>query len=148
MAGTHKKAHALAGEMHSELRLRGAVALAESGIVSLTVDTDGDPLIVLGDGLAGTQSAIVKVRPIDWPLAKNIVDMPEEVYTPHVIQILVETGNFLDWPLKLMVFGVAFGKGTRVEYYEDAAPLTSGGIDPANLVASFEASAQYPLWGQ
>src|SRR6266566_10098549 len=87
---TTRKALAMADELVSELKQR-QTALA----VALTYDTDGSPLIRLGTGVASTTGApnagaLIKVQPISWPLAKDVLGLSAEMFHPHVVKVNVE----------------------------------------------------------
>lgn len=142
---TTKKAVDLAFDYVSELNQRSTLA------ASISYDTDGSPLIKVGDGSAGDKGGIVKYAPIDWP-AKDILGLTSQIYTPHVCQIAVEAVSSAgaepnDWATKVLLLGLALSRGTRVEIYESAngtAP-SAATIDAANLKATWEASAQFPM---
>lgn len=149
---TSKKALALADEIVSELRQRQS-ALA----VTVSYDSDSNPLVRLGTGTAGQPGALFKVQPIDVPAAvapKDVLGLTESIYTPHVIKVGTEANaTATDIALltnKLLALGLAVSKGTKVEWYESATGDSPDADDfiAGNLKATFEASAQYPLAGQ
>lgn len=148
---TSAKAIALARSIASELRLRqSALAVAES------FDSDGSPLVKLGTGSIGAAGGLIKVRPQDWPLAKDILGLTASIYSPHVIQLVTEanyegaTDNVLDIntpAVLLLLLGEALSKGCRVEWYQsangnapDASDITSG-----NLKASWDPSFEHGM---
>lgn len=149
MAAT-KKALALAEDIASELKLR-QTALP----VSVSADTDGNPLVFLGTGVAGTKNTIFKVLNVVWPLAKDILGLESQVFTPHVIRVGFEAPtttaaadtdpNTLQD--KLLSLAVALSRGTRVEVYESAAGDSPDADDliAGNLKASYEPSFQYGI---
>lgn len=143
------KARALAAELASELKLRlPSLAISEDN------DSDSLPLIKIGDGTAGSKSALIKVAPQDWPLAKDILGLTANVFTPHTIKLVVE-GNktsgagadVLTWAERLPILGAIVARGCRVEVYETAngnAPDATD-ITAANLKATFDASAVHGM---
>jgi hypothetical protein len=146
---TTKKALAMAEELVSELKQRQS-ALA----VAMSFDTDGNPLVKLGSGTAGQKNALIKIMPIDWPLAKDILGLASPVYTPHKVMVAFEANpaggagaDVNDWPTLLVALGSALAKGARVEVYESANGDSPDADDliAANLKASFDPSVQYPM---
>ena len=121
------KAIAMAHELADKLKLRfSTLTVAES------FDSDGFPLITIDDGApaTGEASMIVKVMPIDWPLAKDILGNAANIYTPHKILLGTEsnfagtTDNVADYLTRqqlLNIVGEIVLRGTAVEWYETAA---------------------------
>jgi hypothetical protein len=149
---TTKKALALADELASELKQRQtALAVAQS------FDTDGNPLIQVGAGTAGAKGGLVKIKPIDWPLAKDILGLQAEVYTPHVIQLGVEANpaggagaDVNDRVTELLLLATLVTRGTRVEVYETAsgtapAANATNTFAAGNFKAAYDASVQFPM---
>jgi hypothetical protein len=147
---TTKKAVAMAEELVSELKQRTKLAVA------LSFDTDQNPLVQVGTGAPGAKGALIKVMPVDWPLAKDVLGLASPVYSPHKILVAFEaitvsnTGADTDpntWEEKLLVLGAVLSKGTRVEVYESAAGDSPDADDmvPANLKAAFNPSVQYGM---
>lgn len=147
---TTKKALAMAEELVSELKQRQS-ALA----VVMSFDTDGNPLVKIGSGAVGAKGGLVKIMPIDWPLAKDILGLASQVYTPHKILLAVEANEAAavaeadvnDWQTKLTMLGALLARGTRLEVYESANGTgpTVGTMIPGNLKGAYDPSAQYPL---
>ena len=146
---TTAKALAIANDLASELKQRQtALAVAQS------FDTDGNPLIQVGAGTAGSKGGLIKVKPIDMPWAKDILGNAAEVYTPHVIQLGLEANpaggagaDVNDRGTSLLLYAILATRGTRVEVYESAngtAP-TSATLVSANLKGSYDASVQFPM---
>lgn len=146
---TTKKALVTADELANELKLRQS-ALA----VAVTFDTDGNPLVKVGTGVAGSKGGLFKILPIDWPLAKDILGLASQVYTPHVVRLVVE-GNASagagadvnDWTTLIALLGCGLSRGMRFEMYEtpngnapDPTDFVSG-----NLKTAFEPNVQYPM---
>lgn len=147
---TTKKALAMADELVSELLQRQS-ALA----VSLSYDTDSNPLVRVGAGSIGAKGALIKVMPISWPLAKDVLGLTAEVFTPHVVRLNVEANpaggagaDINTWTEQLLLVAACVAKGCRTEVYvstNGTAPNATDINDSAKLVASFEPSAQYPM---
>lgn len=140
-----QKAVDIAADLVSNWKLRlSALALTQ------TIDTDGCPVIQLGAGTAGSNSALIKVLPFTTFLS-DALGNPQPVYGPHTIQIATEadpaggagadpvTANTI-----LQVFGEALRKGARVQWYQSAngtAPTVST-LVAGNLVSSFDSLYQ------
>lgn len=149
---TTKKALAMADELISDLNQRQSALT-----VSLSYDTDSNPLVKVGTGTAGQPGALIKVMPISWPLAKDILGLTAEIFTPHVIRLNVEanfagtTDNVADintWAQQLLLVAAVVSKGARVEVYLSAngtAPNATDINTATLMVASYESNAQYPM---
>jgi hypothetical protein len=147
---TTKKALAMAEELVSELRQRQK-ALA----VALSYDTDGSPLVKVGDGGNGDAGALIKIMPISWPLAKDILGLDAQMFHPHVVKLGVELNNvggggadINTWAIQLLIVAACVSKGARVEVYGSAngtAPNVADLANAAKLAAVYEPSAQYPM---
>jgi hypothetical protein len=149
---TTKKALAMAEELVSELKQRQS-ALA----VALSYDTDGNPLVKVGSGVAGTKGGLIKIMPISWPLAKDVLGLSAEMFHPHVVRLNVEanyagtTDNVADintWVEQLLLVGVVISKGARVEVYlstNGTAPNATDINDATKMVAAWENNQQYPM---
>lgn len=119
-----------------------------SSVHDMSFDTDGNPLILIDDGspAAGEKNWVIKVRPIDWPLAKDVLGNSALMFTPHVVQFVTEanpTGgagaDVLAPADMLPVMGEILLVGAQVEWYQSAngvAP-TAAAIISGNLKASF-----------
>jgi hypothetical protein len=143
---TTQKALELARAIREALALR----LATNSVVvdsDISFDTDESPYFQVGTGIAGAKGGIIKVRPIVWPLAKDIFGNTATIFTPHVIQIVTE-GNPIggggadvnDYPTLIAMLGEAIVHGTKVEWYMTAntvAPVAAS-IIAGNLKASFD----------
>jgi hypothetical protein len=148
-----KKAFALADSLAQELTLRLAPLS-----VAVVVDTDTDllPLVKVGPQTAGSQSALIKIVPQDFPLAKDILGLQATIFTPHKAQIVLEANqagtadniaDFVSWPVKLPVLAAVVGLNTRVELYESATGNAVGPEDiiSGNLKASFDHDPRYGM---
>jgi hypothetical protein len=146
---TTKKAQALAGDLASDLALRFGTSLA----VTQLNDTDGNPLVRVGSGTAGQPGALIKVMPVSWPLATDVLGLPQQVYTPHVIIVsweapTAQAGADADpnsLQTKLTLLGDCALKGTRLELWTTAAGTAPAPGALGTLQASFEPSVQYPM---
>lgn len=150
--GTTKYALASAAELAEELGMR-LPALA----ISQTFDTDGSPLIQIGAGTAGSAGGIVKISPISWPNATDILGLAQQIYTPHVIKVGLEANyaattdnvadvNTLDTIMKIL--GSVALRGSQVQVYQSAngtAPSATTLADATKLVSTFVPNLQYPF---
>jgi hypothetical protein len=127
MATTYK-AQAIAHQLADWLkaRLNGTPANLVEGFSS----ADQNPYILINDGSPATLEAnfVIKVMPIAWPTAQDILGLAQIQYTPHVIQLVTEadtTAGAAADPFtraQLMnVLGQIQQMGTQVEWYETAA---------------------------
>jgi hypothetical protein len=99
-------------------------------------DTSGLPTLLIGAGTAGSQSAFIRVKPID-SIGTDSFGNAQRSFGPHAIQIVVETSTIADVALlteanKLFVMGEAMGRGTRVELYMSA---NGNAVDVADIVS-------------
>lgn len=119
-------------------------------------DTDGNPLILVGAGTAGQANAVIKVKAISWPLAKDILGLDSTVYVPHVVQLCTEanfagtTDNVADTlnPQQLLDILTEVTKlGSKVEWYQTASGTapTAAGITGSNLKASIDPNLYWPM---
>lgn len=128
MATTYK-AGAIAHELADRLKVR---TLGNSQGVSESVDSnDSNPTITIGTLASTNRCALLKVKPVDWPLVKDVLGLAQNVYTPHVIQILIEAAPLggLTTADKLDLLAQVASMGTIVEIYETA----SGGFVSGDL---------------
>ncbi|NDD54170.1 hypothetical protein EBZ39_09885 [bacterium] len=147
---TSAKALALAQSLADSLKRRLTLA------VTLSFDADQNPLIRVGTGVAGTDGGLIKVSPIDWPLAKDVLGLDSPVYTPHVIKVCFEAAkaiagpaisNPVTWKTRLALLAEAAVRGTRLEVFEsdaDSAPASSDMV-AGKLRAAQEASPEYGM---
>lgn len=149
---TTQKAISLARDLAEEIQKR-----LPTMTVATSFDSDGNPLVSVDDGspASGEASALIKVRPIDWPLAKDALGLASQVYTPHVIQLATEanyaatTDNVADNLTRaqlLAILGPCLQKGCRVEWYEETygTPPAASTITGSKLKASYE-NLYYPM---
>lgn len=147
---TTKKALAMAEELVSELKQRQS-ALA----VALTYDSDQNPLIRVGSGANGAAGGLIKIMPIVWPLAKDVLGLSAEMFHPHVVRLNVEANaaggagaDINTWAVQLLLVAACVSKGARTEVYESTngtAPNATDINDATKLKATWEPSSQYPM---
>lgn len=148
---TSAKASKMSAELADRLKIRpGLSALT----VRESVDTDGNPLILVGAGSAGGENAVVKTKPVVWSLATDVLGLAANIYTPHVMQVVTEanpTGGSGADPLSaadlLSLIAQCSAMGCIVEWYQSAAGVapTAAAIITANLKATYYPDARYPL---
>jgi hypothetical protein len=115
--------------------------------VTNSFDANGDPLIQVGAGTAGTASCLIRVAPNRGSqLFKDIVGNAQPVYANHVIQIAIEdisgAGAF---PLGLVnqfaILGEIMKRGFKVELYKSANGTAASVTilnDATKLIATFQ----------
>lgn len=144
---TTKKALALADEIADALKKRMSLTVAQS------FDTDGNPLIKVGTGTAGDPGGLLKIRPVDWPLAKDILGNNATMFVPHVAQLVTEAnatagaGADINTPAQLLpLLAEPVARGIKLEWYNSAngnAPDPTD-ISASNLKATYD-SLYWPL---
>lgn len=119
-----------------------------------TTGTAGDPVITLGSLAAGSQSAFIRIVP-EATLQLNSVGQAAPVYTPHIVQVVLETSTIANVALmlesnKFPLFHVLDKTGCKVELYMTANTnaVEETDITSANLKASLVASLYFPLTAQ
>lgn len=141
---TTQKAIDIAQRIYDELVVR-----YPSLTVSLNTHTDGHPYILLNDGTPATTefAAVIKVRPMEWSLAKDVLGNTAQIYVPTVIQLCTEenaSGGAVPVDATaatlLPLLGVLLNKGCVFEWYCNTAgdDPEIGDITGANLKASFK----------
>lgn len=135
-----KKAQVLAHNLASELKIRSTLAIVEG------YDTNGDPTITVGDGVAGHRNAVIRVKSISWPLAQDALGLADSVYAVNVMQVCTEanptSGAGADILLnqdQLDLMLCIGRRGTTVEWYvstNGTAPATAQ-MTSGNLQASY-----------
>lgn len=145
------KSIALRAELADELKKRfSALAVVEG------FDANGNPSLTMGAGVAAGRNAIIIVKAIDWPLAKDVLGLPATVFNPHVIQMVTEGevtagagADALTTSDVLALFSVISKRGTRVEHYESAAGVapTAAAAIAGNLKASYEPDLYFTMKG-
>lgn len=142
------KSRAIANSLAGAFKLRLSLAVAES------FDTDQNPLIKLGSGSIGAAGALIKVKPQDWPEAKDILGLAANIYSPDIIQIVMESNpaggagaDINSMAVLLPILAQCAIYGCKMEVYlsangnaPDASDIVSG-----NLAASFQPSAEHGM---
>lgn len=137
-----KKAQALSREIGDKLKKRlSALTFVQS------FDTDSNPVWTIGPDTTTTQSAIIKIKPTDWTLAKDALGNAANMYANHTVQLVTEksvigtgAGDYLTLPTLLALLGEILSLGCKVEWYQDTngtAP-TLADITAAKLIASYD----------
>lgn len=148
MANSYK-AVAFRDQLNSDLALRLSALARTKGF-----DASNNPTLLVGAGTAGSQSAFIRVKQLD-SINVDVLGLAQNVFTPHVVQLVLEMSTVTDCPLMIMqnlapLMGELLKMGCRLEVYETAnttAP-TVAGIIAGNLKATFDGHIQYPLAGQ
>jgi hypothetical protein len=117
-----------------------------------TVDSDGNPApcLQIGAGTAGTASAFIKIKP-EAAWGKDVLGLTQNVFTPHIVQMVVENLAAGTFPLTLAklgeIWGVLTGQGTKAELYvrANASAAVETDITTGNLVLSYQPHLNYPL---
>lgn len=97
-------------------------------------DTDGAPLLRVGAGTAGSQSALVKVKDIPQ-IGKDSLGLAQETFCPEVVQVVLEESTIANVALmtevnKAQLLNVLVGMGaSKVELYMSANTNTVGAED-------------------
>jgi hypothetical protein len=126
---TTQKAIDIARDLAAEFTTRFG-ALATPLTVTQATHSDGNPYISISDGTPATTEVvfIVKVAPMEWSLAKDVLGLSAQVYVPTVIQIATETNADAGSVARvtksthiLALLGPIVTKGCVVEWYEQAA---------------------------
>jgi hypothetical protein len=161
MADNSYKAMAIAHDLTDRLkaRLNSSLAVVES------FDTDGNPLITVGAGVALGANMVIKVRAQDWPLAKDVLGLSANIYAPHVVQFVTEANyaatsdnvaDTLSPAQLLLLMGQIVLMGCAVEWYQTVtgvAPVASAITTTVSgnnlgLKGSFAPDERYPLISQ
>lgn len=146
---TSYKAQVVRDVLKGDLILRMPV-VAVTGGATAGFDANGDATLAIGAGTAGTQSAFIRVKGVAG-FGKDILGTTQNVFTPHIIQLALETSTIASVTLMTtanvtLLLGELLKFGVRVELYLSAntvAPVV-GTITGAPL-AVFEPHIQYPL---
>jgi hypothetical protein len=136
------KANAISHAIADALKLRlPAIALVEG------LDASGNPTIQLGAGTAGAAGGLIRIVPQEWSLAKDILGLTANIYTPHAAQICFEanvtSGSGADVntiATQSLVFMEVALHGTRVDVFQTAngtAPVVASFVE-SNRKATFD----------
>lgn len=147
---TPSKAIELAHQIADVLKVRQSLTVTES------FDTDGNPLISVGTLTAGSAGATIKIQPVAWPLANDILGNAANIYSPSKIMLGTEarTGNggWMTHAQLLPLLGEALLHGALLEWYETSsgtAPTVANTVFASgNLIASFYPDIYNPLTNQ
>lgn len=146
MAAT-QKAVAIARQLAENLALRTGLD------VTTSVDASGNPTIQVGSGAAASQSAFIRVKQDYDPALEldNVTGQTARRYTPHVIQVVLETSTIANVALmteanKAKLFKELCDFGTKVELYMSANtnPAEVADITSGNLKATLD-SLWHPM---
>lgn len=144
------KALALRADIADELRKRTSLAVVEG------FDTSGYPTIAVGAGSAGGRNAFIRVKEVDWALAKDALGLPSTIVSPHVIQLATEanfagtTDNVADVLTtqdELTFVGVIIKRGCMTEWYKSANGTAPTVATITGTPATMEPDLYYPLLG-
>ncbi|CAB4127220.1 hypothetical protein UFOVP75_88 [uncultured Caudovirales phage] len=134
--------HAIADALKQRLASTG-IAIAEGA------DSSGNPTIQLGAGTAGAAGGLIRIVPQEWALAKDVLGLTANIYTPHSAQICFEanvtSGSGADVntiALQSLVFMEVALHGTRVDVFQTAngtAPVLASFVE-SNRKATFDGS--------
>ena len=145
---TNHKAVALAEELVSTLSKR---------LPNFTIELDHDandlhPTLRIYDTAAGAVTTaagcVIKVRPVEWPLARDVLGLTSTIFVPLAIQVCFEEDAADAWSWRLPLIGELVFKGSKLEVYEcDAGefPAVEDIDDKSNLKATFHGHIQYPM---
>lgn len=117
MAAT-QKAVAIARQLAEDLKLRTGLTTVVAG-----VDASANPTIAFGALTAGSQSAFIRVKQdYDPALELDVIGNTQRRYTPHVIQIVLETSTIANVSLLTAKLFAQMLKdtekfGTKIEIY-------------------------------
>lgn len=127
---TSYKAQAIAHELADRLAKRSA-ALAALVLVE-SFDTDQNPLIAIGTQASSDAEAfLIKVMPVSWPLAQDILGNSALQFTPHVIKVLKEASSTgVTSADILQVLAQVADMGCEVKLYESSH---GGGVVAADI---------------
>lgn len=115
-----QKAVAIARQLAEDLALRTGLA-AVAG-----VDGSGNPTIALGTQAAGNQAAFIRIKQdYDPALEVDGIGNAQRRYTPHVIQVVLETSTIANVSLmteknKAMLWKEVQKFGTKCDLYLSA----------------------------
>jgi hypothetical protein len=141
------KANATAAQLKSDLVARGFTVVAGQ-------DASLNPTLAIGAQATGEQNAFLRLQPLA-SINLDILGLAQNVFTPHVLQIALETSASAGLPFLtpvnfVKILGESMKTGMRVEVYmrTTGTLVDVDDITAANLLVTWDTSMQYPLAGQ
>ncbi len=154
-----KKAYELALELADEFRKRMGSTF---GLITEGVDSNGDSTISLvldsTTPLTTEKNLFIRVKAQPWGLAKDVLGLTAQIYTPTVIEYAIEANpaggsgadNFTIG--EAATIAMTIGKrGTRVDVYQETAgtvPSVTTFDTASKRLASFAPELYWPLLAQ
>lgn len=149
MSNASYKSVALRDELNSNLAVRLSALARLKGF-----DASQFPTLLLGTGAAGSQSAFIRIKPLD-SINVDVLGLAQNVFTPHVVQLVLEMSTITDVQLMTMqnlgiLMPALAAIGARLEIYMSAntVAVSVAAITAGNLKSTFDLQVQYPLAGQ
>lgn len=135
--------------------LAAALGLRNLGLtITESFDANKNPVIQVGTGTAGQPNALIRVIPQDWPEAKDILGLDQNIFCPSIVEVAFEANptagagaDISSWALKLPVLGEVLLRGARTKVFESAAgdsPDTDDLVD-SKLKATFDPHSVYGM---
>lgn len=140
MSATSAKANVLAAELRDRLKRRFTT------VSDVQFDSDNAPYLTATQGTlaAGQQVALIKVI-AEQPLGVDGLGLTPRAFTPHRMQIVLETSTIANVPLltganMLLLLGESTHFGTVTELYlrANASAVVIGDITAGNLKQTWE----------
>ena len=138
----NQKAHDLAREIADRLSQRQSLA------VSQDINANGHPLIRIGSASAGNAGALIRIQPLAWPLAVDVLGNAATIHVPLVAKIGFEAnvtaGAGADVNSLAVIcdcLGEVLVRGLRTEVYRTANgdnPDDADLDDASQLVKTWE----------
>jgi len=147
-----KKSHSWARELQNKLSILAATfatPLATYG----DVDTNGNPLVGVGVAnppVAGGTGALIRIKPIDWPLTQTSVGLPQPVYNPHLVEVIYEAGiagNTVEVLDNIKKACFELGANVAIYVTTNGTAPTYANMTSTYLKATIRASLQYGMVG-
>jgi hypothetical protein len=135
--------------------LAAALGLRKLGLaITESLDANKNPVIQIGAGTNGSAGGVIRIIPQDWPEAKDILGLDQNIFCPSIIEVALEANpaggagaDINTWAVLLPVLAEVILRGTRVKLYEStagSAPTTSD-MTASKLKATFDTSAVYGM---